>query len=365
MLLSFQSKAQEVSQLNKKMERMLKKHEIPGISIAIIKDQEIVYSKAYGHRSEAQKKYINEETLFQAGTIGQSLVAMAILQEVEKGNYELYGEVNTYLKSWKIRESQLTQNNPVTIFQLLSHNAGINIPIFEAYHESENMAPLLDILNGKGNALNKKIHPVIPPQSKFSYSSGAFAIVEQMIIDQQQKSFSDYMKQHILEPLHMDRSSFEQPIRKDSFFSNAAFGHNSKGVLFGKQPLYTTKAASGLWSTPTDLAKLLIHLQESLQGKKNSLFSSVKATEMLESISPTTQENISFSLGFYNYSRAEQEYFGYHGNSDGFSAMMIADKNGTCGAVVMLNKQNSLSLEENDIRQDIINLIAEFYEWEY
>jgi hypothetical protein len=35
------------------------------------------------------------------------------------------------------------------------------------------------------------------------------------------------------------------------------------------------------------------------------------------------------------------------------------------GAPVMLNKQNSLSLEENDIRQDIINLIAEFYEWEY
>lgn len=348
------------------MERLLKKHDIPGASIAIIKDGDILYKKAYGHRSEAKKKLINEKTLFQAGTLSQAFVAMAILKEIQNGKFDLSTDVNEYLSSWKIRKSTLTDNNPVTLFHLLSHNAGINIKQFDAYHESENMASLLEILNGEGNALNKKILPLSPPGANFSYSSGSYAILQQLIADNQKDRFETYMKTTILNPLGMTQSRFDQPMGKAlKSFSNAAYGHNDDGVLFGKRPLYTTTAASGLWSTPEEMAKALIAIQAALKGENDIILAQESCSDMLETISPSTQENISFSLGFYNYLRADASYFGFHGSASGFSAMMIANKNAPYGAVIMLNKETEHQLTTEDIRLKINTLISEYFDWEY
>ena len=358
--------AQDYKGFNKKIARIIKKHDIPGLSIAIVKDGEIQYKKAYGYRSEAEKKVINEESLFQAGTLSQGLLAMAIYKEVQDGTYDLNANINDYLRNWKVRKSSITEDNPVSIFHLLSHNAGINIKQFDAYHESENMASLIDILNGKGNALNKKVLPTKRPGASFRYSSGAFAILQQLIVDTKKESFESYMKTSILDPLGMKQSRFDQP--KGKFlksFSNAAYGHNDEGVFFGKRPLYTTTGASGLWTTPTDLAKVIIQIQAALQGENEFILSPETTTIMLESISPTQQENIAFSLGFYNYIRKNESFFGYHGSSAGFSAMMIGHKSDDYGAVIMLNKQTENSLLEHDIRLEIISLISDYFDWNF
>lgn len=358
--------AQDYNGFNKKIERLQKKHDISGLSIAIVKDGEIQYKKAYGHRSEAEKKIINEESLFQAGTLSQALVAIAILKEVQEGTYELNTDINEYLRNWKVRKSSITENNPVSIFHLLSHNAGINIKQFDAYHESENMASLIDILNGEGNALNKKILPIKYPGASFSFSSGGFAILQQLIVDTQKDSFESYMKASILDPLGMKKSRFDQPKGKLlKAFSNAAYGHDDEGVFFGKRPLYTTIAASGLWSTPADLAKIIIRIQDALQGENSFVLSPEATTVMLESISATQQENIAFSLGFYNYTRKKEAFFGYHGSAAGFSAMMIGHKSDAYGAVIMLNKQTENELTEDDIRLEIMTLISDYFDWEF
>lgn len=358
--------AQDYKGFDKKIERLLKKHDIPGISIAIFKDSEIQYKKAYGHRSEDQKKVINDKTLFQAGTLSQAFVAMAILKEIQLGKYDLSTDVNEYLRNWKIRTSPITDDNPVTLFHLLSHNAGINIDHFEAYHESENMASLIEILNGEGNALNKKILPTSSPGSSFSYSSGSFAILQQLIVDNQKDSFEKYMKTMVLEPLGMTKSRFDQPTGKSlKSFSNAAYGHDDNGIFFGKRPLYTTTAATGLWSTPEELCKAMIAIKGALNGKTDFILSQEAVSDMLESISPTNQENISFSLGFYNYLRGNEHFFGFHGSSNGFSAMMIGHKTAPYGSVIMLNKETARNFIANDIRLEINTLISEYFDWDY
>src|SRR5437868_2212443 len=94
---------------------------VPGVSIAVIKDNKIAWLKSYGIMDKESKEPVTTTTLFQAGSISKPVAAYGALHLVEEGKINLDENVNTYLKSWKLPDNEFTTKKKVALKHLLSH----------------------------------------------------------------------------------------------------------------------------------------------------------------------------------------------------------------------------------------------------
>ena len=89
------------------------------------------------------------------------------------------------------------------------------------------------------------------------------------------------MADNILQPMGMKNSTYEQPLGA-AYHANASAAYDSEGnIIDGLWHNYPEQAAAGLWTTPTDLAKYCIEIQEILKGKENTLLSKEIIDQML------------------------------------------------------------------------------------
>jgi CubicO group peptidase (beta-lactamase class C family) len=136
----------------------------------------------------------------------------------------------------------------------------------------------------------------------------------------------------------MTRSTYEQPL-PSALKGNAATPYNSDGSLVsGGAHTYPEMAAAGLWTTPSDLAKYIIEVQNSLAGKANHVLSPEMTATML-----TPGQN-HWGLGVETGGSGADPYFTHGGVNEGFQSLFVAyEKNGD-GAVVMTNAAGGLEL---------------------
>ena len=114
----------ETSNLSEQMQKL----NVPGINIAVINNFEIEWTKCFGVKDIRTQEQVSLNTLFEAGSATKTLVAVAVLNEVEKNLLDLDVGVNDKLRTWKIPDNEFTKENKVTLRQLITHSAGINRP---------------------------------------------------------------------------------------------------------------------------------------------------------------------------------------------------------------------------------------------
>src|SRR5437868_839827 len=96
---------------------------VPGVSIAVIHDKRIDWSKGYGVAHLGGPSVSASTTIFSAASMSKPLTAMAVLRLVQEGKIDLDVDLNIYLKSWKIPANEYTKHHPVTVRELLSHTS--------------------------------------------------------------------------------------------------------------------------------------------------------------------------------------------------------------------------------------------------
>ena len=99
-------------------------HGVPGLTLAVIRDFEIQWTRAYGVADVVEQCRDDTDTLFQAASISKPITAMAILKAVSDKRFTLDDDVNKVLVSWKVPPSEHTAKQPVTLRGLLSHTSG-------------------------------------------------------------------------------------------------------------------------------------------------------------------------------------------------------------------------------------------------
>src|SRR6185436_11601315 len=118
------------------------------------------------------------------------------------------------------------------------------------------------------------------------YSGGGYCLMEQLIEDVAGKPFPVLARELVLDPCGMTNSTFEQPLSPERA-STAAAGHLANGK---PQPqkwnTYPATSAAGLWTTPTDLARFAIEIQNSSGGRASGILSKALAAEMLTTQGP-------------------------------------------------------------------------------
>ena len=170
-----------------------------------------------------------------------------------------------------------------------------------------------------------------------------------MISDIENKDFPEIMRQRVLSPLGMDSSTFENPL-PISKHDLAATGYRGDGAeVEGKWPIYPEMAAAGLWTTPTELAKYLIHVNEVHDGKSDGIISPEMSAEMLtpgmngHGLGPGVSE--------------DTLRWGHGGADEGFRTQLTSWFDTNNGIIAMVNSDNGAILGE------LIYAIAKEYGW--
>jgi len=312
---------------------LMREFSVPGLSVAVVRDFQIHWAKGYGTADVETGAGVDTETMFQAASISKPVAAMAVLRAVQDGLFSLDDDINDILESWTLDGSGFTENRPVTPRSLTSHTSGLGDGFgFPGYDPTDAIPTPVQILEGHERSNVGPIFMEREPMSFYEYSGGGVTVMQQALSDARGRPFEEIMRDDVLRPLGMVHSSYEQPIAPERDV-NAARAHGRAGESMGaKWHLYPEMAAAGLWTTPTDLARLVIEVQRSAVGESNRVLSEALVQEMLSPVGVGP-----FAIGFTIAQMGEGWYFGHGGSNWGFRCVLLAHKVKGYGLVIMTN----------------------------
>lgn len=328
----------------------IKFHKVPGVSIAVIKDKKLHWAKGYGMANTTTGTKVDENTLFQAGSISKPVAALAALKLMDEGKLDLDTDVNAYLKKWKIPENKFTETEKVTIRRLLTHAAGMTVHGFPGYKQSDTFPTDVEVLDGKGNTDPIRVDTF--PGTMMRYSGGGYTVMENVVEDITGMSFQDYMAKEVLEPMGMNNSTYAQPLFK-KWHDQASAAYDGNGnIIEGYWHNYLEQAAAGLWTTPTDLAKYCIEVQEIIGGKKDGILSPETALQMV------TKQEHGWGLGPGLSGDADSLFFRHGGKNAGFTNVLTAAAYKGTGLIIMTSGDNGGALID-----EIVFAVSKYYDW--
>jgi CubicO group peptidase (beta-lactamase class C family) len=329
----------------------MKELNVPGVSIAVIHDGKIEWARGFGVRSLGGPP-VTADTMFQAGSISKPLAAMAALRMVQEGKLSLDSDVNTYLTSWKFPADPVAGGKPITLRELLTHTAGTTVHGFPGYATNEPVPTLVQVLNGEKPANTPAIRSEAAPGVNWKYSGGGYTVMQQVLIDVSKESFPKLLRDSVLAPIGMKHSTYEQPLSQ-TFQPFAATPYRGDGKpVEGGAHTYPEMAAAGLWTTPTDLARYSIEVEQSLAGKANHILSVEMTRQML------TPGIGHWGLGLEIGGTDSNPYFSHGGTNEGFRNIFLAYEKSGDGAVVMTSGDAGGQL--GDV---VMHSIAAEYAW--
>ena len=328
---------------------------VPGVSVAVIQDFKIHWAKAYGVADVETGQLVDIETMFQAASISKPVAAMGVLRAVQDGLFSLDDDINDILDSWTLDGREFTRNRPVTPRTLTSHTSGLGDGFgFPGYDPEQPLPTTVQILEGHELSNVGSVFMEREPLTFYEYSGGGVTIMDLALADVRRRPFVDVLQEGVLAPIGMTRSSYAQPISPEHN-QNAARAHDNNGESRGpKWHVYPEHAAAGLWTTPTDLARLIIEVQRSASGESNRVLSQSMIQEMLNPVGVGP-----FAVGFTVSKVGEGWYFSHGGSNWGFRALMLAHKVKGYGLVVMTNADQG-----STVINEISRRIQYTYNWD-
>src|SRR5438874_7272303 len=182
----------------------LQNRAIAGAVVSVVNDGQLLFAKGYGYADFAAKKpVLADQTLFRPGSISKLFTATAVMQLVEQGKLDLDRDVNEYL-DFAIPK---TYPEPVTLRRLLTHTAGFEETLKNLFvaHESD-LKPLRTYL------VNQMPPRIFSTGKVVSYSNYGFTVAGYIVEHVSGEKFERYIDNHILKPLRMTNSTFDQPL---------------------------------------------------------------------------------------------------------------------------------------------------------
>ena len=335
------------------LEERMRHYKVEAVSVALIKDFRVAWESATGLADRETGQRATAQTLFQAGSISKPVAAAAVVRKAQDGAWKLDADVNAYLKSWKVPENEHTTARKVSLELLLSHGAGLTVHGFPGYAPGEPVPTVPQILDGAPPANTAAVRVDTEPGKIWRYSGGGYTVAQLALADTFGRPFPDLLRELVLQPAGMTRSTYEQPLPPDKLALAAAGYRRDGSPVPGKRHTYPEMAAAGLWTTAGDLARFGAAIAQARRGDQGAIVSKEMAERM------TSVFIGDYGLGFGITKMGKAAYFGHGGADEGFQAFLIVHREGGYGAAVMANSDNGMA-----IAQEIVRGLAREQGWE-
>lgn len=306
------------------VETELQAQNTAGVSVAIVFENQVIFSDGFGVRNTETLDPVTADTLFQIGSTTKPLTALGMLQLAQAGLVHLDASVTDYLPEFAVNEA-------ITVRQLLSHSAGLNDDV-AAYGPSN------------PESLRESISTFTPSASFApagelqSYSNIGFNIAGAVIEAASGQFFADYMTAEVFTPLGMSRTTFDPNV---AITYPVAVGYNPS--LFGTTAVRPNthnvpESPSGiLYSTATNLTHLLQFILQAGMVEDQPFLTSELFTEMVTPVETRIDSSMRYGLGVSVETYRGTLALGHDGNVDGYAAFLKTLPEYGLGVVILAN----------------------------
>ena len=251
----FSSKAQTITsaEIDVLVERTLKTFDVPGISVAVIKDDKVIHAKGYGVRSLKTQQKVDENTLFGVASNSKAYTAAALGILVDEKKITWDTKVTDIIPEFKLHNPYVTEE--FTIRDLLCHRSGMGLGAGDLmmWPDSSDFTKT-DIIHNL-----RYLKPVSSFRSKYDYDNNLYIVAGEVVARVSGTSWEDFVEKRIMQPLGMTKSAASLSRLKDK--SNVIDPHapvNGKVQAIGIDWSETANAAGGIYSSVSDMSKWVI-----------------------------------------------------------------------------------------------------------
>jgi CubicO group peptidase (beta-lactamase class C family) len=231
----------------------------PGGAVLIAKNGKIIYEKGFGIEDITTKKAIDNNTLFNVGSISKTFVAFGILQLAKENKLSIDDDIYKYFPDFK--DSSIAKK--IKIHHLLTHSSGLpdirNVQGDSVFYltakDEENWAPIK-----KADSLE------FQPGERFNYSNPAFNGLALIIEKVSGIKWQEYIKKNIMEPAEMKTSTITDGPYPESGVSHGYLfdGKNYFEKDYGEEPTFAAAGNGGVWSSVSELWKYEQAIQKNI-----------------------------------------------------------------------------------------------------
>ena len=343
--------AEVVETLSTFIERELADKEIPGLSIALVDDQDLVWAAGFGYADPEAGVAATAETLYRVGSVSKLFTDLGIMQLVEQGRVDLDAPVTDYLPDF-------APTNPfdrdITLRQLMSHRSGLvrEPPVGHYFDDSE---PTLEATVASLNDTRL----VYEPESRIKYSNAAIATVGYVLEVLSGEPFTDNLQRAVLEPIGMSSSAFAP---NDAIRSRLA-----KAVMWsydGREfPAPTWELgmapAGSMYAPVTDLAKFMKVLFANGVGPNGPVLQPETLAEMFTPQFAEEGDEGGFGIGFSIGELDGHRSYGHGGAIYGFATTFEVLPDEKIGAVAVANMDVVNSVTSRVVEQALRLMLAQ------
>ncbi|AOT08678.1 serine hydrolase domain-containing protein [Pseudoalteromonas luteoviolacea] len=305
------------------IERGMAQHTIPGVTISIVKNDEIALLKGYGLSDVSSQKKVNPHaTLFRIGSITKTMTAIAVMQLVEQGKLALDVDVNDYLSEFKIPN---TFEGPITIAALLSHRSGF---------EEADAGNLLsgqpeEVLSTSQYLATYMPSRIWPVGYNMSYSNYGFGLLGYLVELKSGLDLATYMEQNIFSPLGMQNTTLREPLGSElTSMQSALQAHLATGYFKGAagrnlaKPFEFIGHIGGAGAVSATAENMALYMRSLMRGR-SGLISSHTDSKMKQRLYDDRALATGVVHGMFEGSIRGYKYYHHSGATLTFSANMV------------------------------------------
>ncbi len=309
--------------------KMMEAGKIPGMSIVIVKDDNILLNKGYGYADLDEKIPVTQETLFEVASCSKSYTAVALLQLRNSGAIRLDDFVSEYFPDFYV--TYKGEKYDVTLRQLLHHTSGIPFSTISLIPESNSEYALENVVE---NLTGTEVDSI--PGTKYSYATINYDVLGAIIQKVSGQLFEDYITENVFIPFGLDNTY----IYSQNDNPNMAKGY--KQFMFHAEeynsPIFRGNRPAGYVITnANDMAKWLMLQAGAINHDLYELL--LETQEPDRTVPPRSLDGSSYAMGWASYQLGSGE-IAKAGSNPSFSAYMTFRPEDKIGVGVLTNNNS-------------------------
>ena len=312
--------------------------DIPGISVGVVYDQELIWSRGFGYADVSEKRPAKPGTIYSICSISKLFTSIAIMQLWEQGKLRLDDPISKYL-TWFDIQDKYPDAPEITIQGVLTHSSGLpreaDYPYWtDPEHEFPTREQIIDRLSGQ--------EELYPADTYFQYSNLGMSLLGEVVRAVSGQEYDVYIKEHILDPLGLKDTTSEIP--EDERGKKLATGYSMK-LRDGERreiPFYFVNGiapAAGFASNVQDLAKFASWQLRLLEkgGQEVLKVNTLKKMHRVHWFDPNWRTT--WGLGFSVSRQDEKIQVGHGGSCPGYRTQLAIRPKDKIAVIVMTNAQ--------------------------
>ena len=329
------------AELDQYIQKVLTDGQIPGMAIAVVRNDSVLVAKGYGVRELAKPGRVDENTVFDIASLSKSFTATAVAMLVDRGTLRWDDPVTKYLPDLVLPNEQLTSQ--ATVRDFLSHRTGLN---------AVNMMWVLTAVDRAEVLRRMRYVPIGAPfRQTMIYSNIGYTVASEAAARAAGTTFESLLRDLVIKPLGLTSTTwtYEQAARMPNVASaHATIAGRQQSIRreLQRQPI---AGAAAVQSTVTDLTRWMrLHLNNGvLDGKRYVSDSSMRAMHSVQVGIATTPPMraarlvedtvIGYGMGMQIMDYRGHPLLWHTGSGDGQYAYMALLPRDRLGVVVLVN----------------------------